>query len=169
MFIRALIVCAILTTSVASVSARTINFSKYKTWYIKALFNKNGQLTFCTATNTYTSGTKFVIVYNRYKRNWLVQFYHRNWPHRRGTTPVILRVDGRDLRRTQAKFHKSSVFIDLGPNISGVKTLMRGRTLSVITPKGKSAYSLLGSDGATIEVAKCLKFYLGSRGNDGAF
>ena len=169
MFVRLIIVCALLMTSVASVSARTINFSKYKTWRIQALFDNSGQLTFCIATNTYRSGTKFAIVYNRRKSSWLLQFYHRNWPRRTGTTPVILRVDGRDLHRTQARFHKNSVFIGLGPHISRVKTLMRGRALSVITPKGKSAYSLLGSDGATVEVAKCLKFYLGNRGPQGAF
>ena len=101
------------------------------------------------------------------RATWSLQFYHSAWPKRSGKTPVLLRVDNRDILRTRARFLKRSVFVELGPSVDRVKALMRGRRLTVVTGSGRSAFSLKGSSGATVRVARCVKAYY--RSGTGAF
>ncbi len=169
MVYRWMLVAILLGASTVPTVAKTVPFSKYGAWKISAGLDKFGRLSFCTASGRYTSGTHFSIIFNRRKASWLLQFYHRDWPFRRGKTPVILRVDGRELSRTQATYYKNSVFVNLGRQISRVKRLMRGRRLSVLTSRGRSAYSLNGSSRATLEVAKCVKYFANRGGSGGAF
>ena len=156
---RWLLVAILLGAGAVPAVAKTVQFSSYGAWKISAGMDKYGRVTYCSASGRYSSGTHFSIMYSRRQSTWSLLFLHRSWPHRTGTTPVILRVDGRDLKRTKALFYKNGVVVRLGRDINRVKRFMRGRQLSVVTSKGRSSYSLKGSSGATLEVAKCIKYY----------
>lgn len=172
MFARMVLYVAF-AVSIASpaLAARTVTFANYDAWKIYASFDNANQFSYCAASSTYQSGTHFSIIYYRNRAEWVLQFYHNGWPERTGNTPVRLQVDGRGITSGNARFFKRSVFVDLGPSVDRVIALMRGNKLSVITPSGTSAFSLKGSHGATVRVARCLKAYMtqGAGTTAGAF
>lgn len=159
-----------LAVGAADAKVKVVPYSKAGNWNIRAVFSSSGRFDHCSANARYQSGTRVSIIVYR-SSNWRLWFAHSDWPDRgRAKFPATVSVDGRTVLNRSGQYKGRNAYIDLGRDIDRVKALMRGRSMSIITPSGTSRFSLRGTNRATRQVAGCWKaHYRRSTPSGGAF
>lgn len=151
----ALAIANALSVSTADAKVRVVPFSKAGNWNVRAVFSSTGLFDHCSANARYQSGTRVSIIVYR-SGNWRLWFAHNSWPDRgRATFPARVVVDNRVVLNQTGRYKGRNAYVDLGRQVDRVKALMRGRSMSIITPAGTSRFSLQGTNRATRHVARC--------------
>ena len=143
--------------AVATAKVRVVPYVKSGNWDVRAVYSANGAFNHCSGTARYQSGTRVsIIVYAN--TNWRLWFSHTSWPSRpKSTFPATVRVDGRTVLNQQGYFTGKNAYVNLGREVSRVRALMRGQSMSISTPAGTSKFRLTGTNRATQQIARCWK------------
>ncbi len=166
------VVCGALSLSgidAADAKVRVVPYTKAGNWSVRAVYSAKGPFDHCSANTKYVSGTRVSIIAYR-SGNWRLWFAHDSWPDRgRQRFPARVVVDGRTVLNDTGHFKGRNAYVDLGRNVERVRAIMRGRSMSVVTPSGTSSFSLRGTSKATRAVARCWKAHYRKPAGGGAF